>query len=111
MKKLEKWTGEKMYMYPNGDIATPQQINRDFPAALTFPHVIETDEGGEVCFAVMNLSVLKSNYKIDKSLTEEEAIQAIEDSMNMPMETEPTPEERIAAAMEFNNMVMLSNIE
>lgn len=61
--------------------------------------------------AVMNLSVLKSNYKIDKSLTEEEAIQAIEDSMNMPMEIEVTAEERIAAAMEFNNMVMLSNIE
>ena len=79
-----------------------------FPAVLTFAHIIETDEAGEVCFAVENLSAMRSLYEIDASLTEEKAIAAIEEIINAPApEPEPSAEERIAAALEYQNMASL----
>ena len=116
MKRLEKYTGEKTYMYPNAALATPERVLADFPAAIAFPHVIETDDNGEVLFAIMNLSAMRAQYGIDASLSESEAIQAIQDIMNTP---EPEPEEtvdestvalqNIAAQLEFQNMMSLDD--
>ena len=116
MKRLEKYTGEKTYMYPNAVLATPERVLADFPAAVAFPHVIETDDNGEVLFAIMNLSALRAQYGIDTSLSESEAIQAIQDIINTP---EPEPEEtvdestvalqNIAAQLEFQNMMSLDD--
>ena len=116
MKRLEKYTGEKTYMYPNAALATPERVLADFPAAVAFPHVIETDDNGEVLFAIMNLSVLRSQYGIDALLSESEAIQAIQDIINTPEpEPEPTVDEstvalqNIAAQLEFQNMMTLDD--
>lgn len=101
MKKLEKYTGNKTYMFPNGVLATPEKMREQFPAVLSFVHIIETDEAGEVCFAVENLSAMRSLYEIDASLTEAEAIAAIEEIINAPSpEPQPSAEERSAAALE-----------
>ena len=101
MKKLEKYTGNKTYMFPNGVLATSEKMLEQFPAVLTFAHIIETDEAGEVCFAVENLSAMRSLYVIDASLTETEAIAAIEEIINAPApEPELSAEERSAAALE-----------
>jgi hypothetical protein len=106
MVKLEKFTGNKTYMFPNGTVATPDRIINNFPAVQHFTHVIEVN--GNVCQAVMELAALRQMHNIDDSLTEEEAIQAIQDILNAPLpEPELTPEERIAAAMEFQNMMLL----
>lgn len=110
MKIIEKYTGEKVYMFPNGAIATKEAVLADFPAALTFVHIVETDEAGEVMFAFQNLSAMRTMYNIDKSLSEDEAIAAIQEIVNTPpvvTEAEPTPEERIAAAMEYQVMASL----
>lgn len=108
MKRLEKWTGTKTYMYPNGELATPERINSDFPAGLHFAHVIETDEQGQVCFAFMNLSAVRSQYEINPELSDEDAIIELETIINAPQpEPEPSAEERIAAAMEFQNLMLL----
>lgn len=100
MKVLEFYDGTKTYMYPNMKLATPQTVLADFPAILTFKHVIETDEAGEVLFAVENFSAMKSRYSIDKSLGDNEALAAIQEIMN----TEPEPvlddNTRIADALE-----------
>ena len=116
MKRLEKYTGEKTYMYPNAALATPERVLADFPAAIAFPHVIETDENGEVMFAIMNLSAMRAQYGIDASLSESEAIQAIQDIINTPEpEPEPTVDENtvalqnIAAQLEFQNMMTLDD--
>lgn len=116
MKRLEKYTGEKTYMYPNAALATPERVLADFPAAVAFPHVIETDDNGEVMFAIMNLSVMRAQYGIDASLSESEAIQAIQDIINTPEpEPEPTVDEstvalqNIAAQLEFQNMMTLDD--
>ena len=115
MKYLEKYTGEKTYMYPNAALATPERVLADFPAAVAFPHVIETDANGEVLFAIMNLSTLRTQYEIDSALSEEEAIQAIQDIMNTPVEvvekTDPATSalENIAAQLEYQNMMSLED--
>lgn len=106
MKVIEKYTGTKTYMFPNGEIATPEIIEQNYPAITTFTHIIETDEMGEVCFAVQNLSAMRGFYGIDSSLTEEEAIAAIQEIVNAPQpQPEPSAEERIAAALEYQNLV------
>lgn len=112
MKKIIKYTGDKTYMFPNGAIATKERVLQDFPAVLTFTHIIETDEHEEVCFAVQNLSAMRGVYGIDSSLTEDEAIAAIQEVVNAPEpEAEPSAEERIASALEFQNMMTLPDEE
>ena len=102
MIKIEKYLGNKTYMFPNGVIATPEILEQQFPAIRVFAHIIETDEAGEVCFAVENLNAIRSLYGVDNSLSEEEAIAKIEEIRNTPetVSTEPTAEERTATALE-----------
>ena len=108
MKIIEKYTGEKTYMFPNGAIATKEAVLSQFPAALTFVHIVETDEAGEVMFALQNLSAMRSLYEVDKSLNEEEAIAAIQSAVNKTaINEEPTAEERIAAALEYQNLISM----
>ena len=111
MKKLEKYTGNKTYMFPNGALATPKKMLEQFPAVLTFSHIIETDEAGEVFFAVQNLNAMRGIYNIDSTLTEDEAITKIEEIINTEPEYEPSAEERIASALEFQNMASLPDVE
>ena len=112
MKKVIKYDGTKTFMYPNGALATPERVLADFPAVLTFPHIIETDEAEQVCFAVQNLAAMRGVYGVDSSLTEDEAIAKIEEIINTPdPEPEPTAEERIASALEFQNMMSLDDVE
>ena len=106
MVKIEKFQGNKTYMYPNGALATSETIKKDFPAVETFTHIIETDEAGQVCFAVQNLAAVRSQMNIDSALSEDEDIAKIEELRNAPdPEPEPTAEERIAAALEYQNLI------
>lgn len=101
----EKYTGDKTYMFPNGHIADKDAVLRQFPAALTFTHVVETDEEGQVMWSFNNLAAMKSMYEIDKSLSEEEAIAKLQEIRNTPApEPEASAEERIAAALEYQNL-------
>ena len=108
MIKIEKYTGNKTYMYPNGALATPDILKADFPAVEAFTHIIETDEAGQVCFAVQNLAAVRSQMGIDSALSEDEAIAKIEEIRNTPpAEPDPSAEERIAAALEYQNLANL----
>lgn len=107
MLKIEKYVGNKTYMFPNGDVATPEKILEKFPACLTFPHIVETDEAGQVLFALQNLAAVKSQMGVDASLSESESIAKIEEIRNTVPEYEPSPEERIASALEFNNLLSM----
>lgn len=104
---VEKYTGEKVYMAPSGTLYTKEKVLKDFPAALTFVHIVTTDESGEVMFAIQNLSAMRSQYGVDKTLTEDEAITVIQDILNTPVETTPSTDERIAAALEYQVMASL----
>lgn len=111
MKKLEKYLGDKTYMFPDGSLATPERMLEQFPAVLTFAHIIETDEAGEVCFAVQNLSAMRGFYSVDAKLTEVEAIAKIEEIINTEPEYEPSAEERIASALEYQNLMSMEDVE
>ena len=100
MKKLQKYTGTKTYMFPNGSVATPEAVLKNFPACLQFAHIVETDEGEEVMFAMQNLSAMRTFHKIDQNLSEEEAITAIETIINTEPEPFESPEDRQATALE-----------
>lgn len=111
MKSLEKFDGQKTYMFPNGAIATPEVIKKQFPAVEIFTHVIETDEAGQVCFAVENLAAMRSFYNIDSSLSEDDAIGRLKEIINKVPEEEASAEERIAAALEYQNMASMKDVE
>lgn len=112
MKKIIKYDRTKTFMYPNGEVATPERLLADFPAVAVFTHIIETDEQEQVCFAVQNLAAMRGVYGIDSSLTEDEAIAKIEEVINTPEpEPEPSAEERIASALEYQNLVTMEDVE
>ena len=113
MKKLEKYTGDKVYMFPNGSLGTREAVLQQFPAAESFTFVVTTDSSGEVMLGMDNLSLLRDVYNIAPELTEDEAIAAIEAIINTPPEvsTEATAEERIAAALEYQVMASLPDEE
>ncbi len=113
MKIIEKYTGDKTYMFPNGGLATPEEMKAQFPAVAVFPHIIETDEAGQVAFAVQNLSAMRGVYGIDPALSEDEAIAAIQEIVNTPpaVDDTPSPEERIAAALEYQAVAGLPDEE
>lgn len=112
MIKIEKYDGTKTYMYPNGTVATPEIVERDFPAVESFAHIVETDEQGQVLFAIQNLAAIRSQMGIDASLSENEAISKIEEIKNTPApEPEPTANERIASALEFQNLMSMEDIK
>ena len=114
MRIFEKYTGEKTYMFPSCKMATPKVMVENYPAILEFVHVIETDEAGEVCFGIHNLSAMRTRYGIDATLSVDEAIVAIQEIANAEpevVEEEPTAEERIAAALEYQVMASLPDEE
>lgn len=118
MIKLELYTGEKTYMFPNGKVATKGVVLEKYPAAEAFTFVVQTNESGEVMEGFFPLSTLRSRHGIAKELSDEEAVQAIEDIMNTPApELEPEPDaqtaalEDIAAQLEYQNMMSLEDVE
>ena len=112
MKKVEKYTGEKVYMFPNGALATKEAVLEQFPAALAVVHYVETDEIGEVMWAFQKLSAMRTMYQIDASLSESEALAKIEEIINTEPEVDTTPsaEERIAAALEYQNLTSMEDV-
>lgn len=103
MRLIEKYTGEKTYMFPTGRLATPDVVREKYPAVSAFTHIVETDEMGEVMFALQNLSALRTQNNVDPALSEDEAIAALQEIINAEPEAgehTPSPEERTAAALE-----------
>lgn len=118
MRKLELFTNDKTYMFPNGALAPPEEILQQFPAVAAFPHIIETDEGGQMCFAVMNLASVCSQNGIDPATPPGEAIPMIEAIYNAPP-PEPEPQSdplaealgQLAGVIEYDEAVAAAVFE
>lgn len=118
---LKLYNPNDTYMSPASVIMDAAGVLRDFPAAQLFPHIVHTDEGGEMLYGFYSLSAMKSKYGIDKNLVGAEAVQAVEDAMNKEQRIQEeealaraemvTPEERIAAALEFQALANLPDVE
>jgi len=109
MLRIEKFDGTKTYMFPNGQLATPEKIRQQYPAVDHFLHILEVN--GDVVQAVMSLSAMRNIHALDDSLTDDEAIAAIETIANTPPPEVISPEERTAAALEFSNIMLLDDVE
>lgn len=118
---LKLYDPNDTYLSPASTLYDAAGVLRDFPAAQTFPHVVHTDEGEEMMYGFYSLSAMKSKYGVDKTLTGAAAVQAVEDAMNAEREAQEaeaaaaaemvTPEERIAAALEFQALASLPDVE
>lgn len=100
---LAKFDKTKTYIFPNNKIATPDLIAQEYPATQSFTYFIQTDKSGQMLYSLENLAAARGELDIDDSLDDDEAIAAIENLRNNPPEprsTEPTLEERSAAALE-----------
>ena len=116
MRKLIIYNIEdnKTYQYPNGALATPERVLSDYPAIATFKHIIETDEFKQMFIGIQNLAMARTMYNVDKELSDEEAVLAIQDIMNTQDETAintPSAEERIASALEYQVMMSMPDVE
>ena len=117
---LKLYDPNDTYLTPASTLYDAAGVRRDFPAVDHFAHIVQTDAGGEMCYGIFSLSAMKSRYGIEGG-TPEQAVQAIEDAMNAEREQQEaealaqaemvTPEERIAAALEFQALVSLPDME
>lgn len=108
MIKIDIFDGTKTYVAPGGDLLTPEVMGMKYGGIYNFKHMIQTDEDGEICYAVQLFSAMKNQMGIDPSLSETDAITEMETILNAePPVPEPTAEERMAAAMEYQNLLTL----
>ena len=101
---------EKTRMYPSGKIATKEVVYSDYPAVKHFPHVIGVSKDDNVIYSINSLSNMRTQYDIDDSLSDQEAVEKIQEIMNTPpkpVEEPVTADERIAAALEYQNLMAL----
>ncbi len=110
-KKLTIYEVTKNYIYPNMQVATPDDVAKTFSVVNIkgIKCVFESDESGMMLYTAPEpISIIRSRYEVDSSLNDEDAIAVIEDILNAPLpDPEPTAEERIAAAMEFQNLLTM----
>lgn len=108
---LKKYSLNDTYIAPAGTVMDGESVKKDFPAVTKVTFIVQTDGTGEMMYGMYTLSSMRTRYKIDASLGEDAAIKAIEDAMNaeqIAMEqnsSQPSAEERIAAAMEYQNIM------
>ncbi|WFR56376.1 hypothetical protein QA584_22600 [Anaerocolumna sp. AGMB13025] len=110
MKKyVELYDNTKTYIFPNMAVATPDIVGMNYAVVNTGqPVVIETDESRIMLYSIDLLSATKSRLGIELDLSIEDTLATIEDILNAPVpEPEPTAEERIAAALEFQNLLSM----
>ncbi|MDR1922800.1 MAG: hypothetical protein LBQ66_00380 [Planctomycetaceae bacterium] len=107
MIKLELYTGDKTYLSPANVIFTRERFLQSFPSALSFRTLVETDDAREMIYAIHNYGSLCSAHGLDSSLAPSENIPKLEEILNTPPPTpdpEPDALERLAAALEFQNL-------
>lgn len=113
MKYVTIYDNSKNYLFPNMKVATPEIIAMEYNA-VNIPDlicVIETDETGIMFYTSPEpIQVMAGRIGADISTctTDDERLQAISGVLNAPApEPEPTAEERIAAAMEYQNLLSM----
>ena len=84
MVVLEKYTGVKSYIFPDGKLADKNAVLERYPTALSTTWIVHTDEGGEMLYYLYLLSSYKNQYDVPNGLTEAQTIQFIQDEMNKP---------------------------
>lgn len=110
--KYKFWDKQEYLITPTGEVLTPQQVFQRYPASQ-LPNIKYVIADQDINMAVfMEFGMMKESYKrlgvpITDDMTDEEVLNAISQWEENPPMPEPTAEERIAAALEFQNIMML----
>lgn len=111
---FEKYTGNKTYVSASGAIYDRERTLIEFPAALILTHIVETDSTGEMMLALQLLSRMRDLYGIDATLSEDDAIAALKEAVAAADAAQAQaaaayvpPEERMAAALEYQNLLTM----
>lgn len=75
--KFAKYDVEKEYIYPTGEIASPQQIKKKYSGVEKYTFVIQTDSSETMLYSMEPLVKLRSYYDIDFEISDDEAIKKI----------------------------------
>lgn len=110
MAKLNFWDKKSDMQFPAG-FYTAEEYMRKEPWTRLGQVVVEVQRG--VTIGVYNFGVLCNNYQVPENLDDDAALtyiqQQIDEQRRQAEEAaqQPTAEERIAAAMEFQNLSSL----
>ena len=116
MARYQIWDKVSPVFTPSGEIFTPEQWIARYPVAEHIKTVLAGGELNGAFFGIFSAMVeMYGNGGCDFSACETDqdyldAIEAFEDEMNKPS-TEPTAEERIASALEYQVMASLPDVE
>ena len=100
----------KTRMFPTKKIVTSEVFYDKYPAAREFTFVIVTDDSDQIISQVEPLNAMKARYNVPQDTPDYEAVIAIQEAMNTPPEpvaVEPSAEERIAASLEYQNLLSM----
>lgn len=107
----EATDSKKTYLFPSGAVATTEVLKKHFPCLSTgLKVVLILDALGETIYTVQSLSSLADAMGVDPTREASLVLADIEAQVNKePEEPMPTPEERIAAALEYQNMMAMAS--
>jgi hypothetical protein len=108
--KLEIYNNNKVYLFPNMKPATPEIVARDYAAVNITKCVVTSDISGEMFYAIepLNAMVQRLDIDITNMLSDEEKLVAMENKLNEPAPVpQPSAQDRIAAAMEYQNLLSM----
>lgn len=105
MVKYEFYDHKRNLTLPNGKQLTPEEAGVQYPLTLRTDCVIDVSMGLDG--GIYILPQLRAMYEIDPNLDDATALAAVNTAVNTVKETEPTAEERIAAALEFQNLMSM----
>ena len=116
MSRYQIWDKESQVITPIGEVLEPAQWIDRYPAAAVLKTVCAGGELNGAYFGIFSTMVEHyekmgcdfSNCVEDQDFLD--AIEAFEDAMNAPS-NEPTAEERIAAALEYQTLASLPDEE
>lgn len=111
-KRYSIWDKKSYVVTPSGHVFTPEQWIERYPVAGAEDIVIVGSAGvvnggffGILANMIHSCELQGADFSACTTAEEAlEVIEAFEDEMNKPSE-ESTPEERIAAALEYNNLL------
>lgn len=110
--KYKIWNGVDNLVTPIGEVLTAEQVKEKYPAAAIEGMKYIICDSPISMGVFMEFEATKKHYKnlgvpITDGMIDQEVLDAISYFEENPPQPEPTPEERMAAAMEFQNLLAL----
>ncbi len=103
---LTIWDHATSLKLPDGKTYSKEEIEAKYPIQADGVTVLEW-VSTNIVGGIDNLETLKNVFSIDSALSDEAALAAIIEVKTNPLEADPTAEERIAAALEYQNLTSL----